>query len=67
MKMVFKLLISLIIFTQGMQAHPTGHYHGFVEEISHLLTQAGQSHWLAIAAGIVTAAYFLRLYLLPSK
>jgi hypothetical protein len=61
MKTEFTLLTSLLISTQAMQAHPTGHDHGFVEAISHLFTQAGHSHWLAIAAGIATAAYCLRL------
>ena len=61
MKMKFPLLTSLLIFNQAMQAHPTGHDHGFVEEISHLFTQADHSHWLAIAAGIATVAYFSRL------
>jgi hypothetical protein len=61
MKTEFTLLISLLLFTQAMQAHPTGHDHGFVEAISHLFTQASHSHWLAIAAVIATAAYCLRL------
>ena len=61
MKKEFTLLTSLLLFTQAMQAHPTGHYHGFVEAISHLFTQASHSHWLAIAAVIATAAYCLRL------
>jgi hypothetical protein len=61
MKTGFTLLTSFLIFTQAMQAHPTGHDHGLVETISHLFTQAGHSLWLAIAAGIAAAAYCLRL------
>ncbi|MAV84291.1 MAG: hypothetical protein DBX01_00185 [Puniceicoccaceae bacterium] len=61
MKTKFTLLTSLLIFTQVMQAHSTGHDHGFVETISHLFTQAGHSLWLAMAAVIVAAAYCLRL------
>ena len=61
MKTRFTLLTSLLIFTQVMQAHPTGHDHGFVETISHLFTQAGHLLWLAIAAGIAAAIYCLRL------
>ena len=61
MKTEFTLLTSLLIFTQAMQAHPIGHDLGFVEMISHLITQAGHTHWLVIAAGIVVAAYCLRL------
>ena len=61
MKTGFTLLTSLLIFTQAMQAHPTGHDHGLVETISHLFTQAGHSIWLAMAAGIAAAAYCLRL------
>ena len=61
MKTKFTLLTSLLIFTQVMQAHPTGHDHELLETISHVFTQAGHSHWLAIVAGITTAAYCLRL------
>ncbi len=61
MKTGFTLLTSLLISTQAMQAHPTGHDHGLVEMISHLFTQAGHSLWLAIAVGIAAGAYCLRL------
>ena len=61
MKTGFTLLTSLLISTQAMQAHPIGHDLGFLETISHLFTQAGHLHWLAIVAGIATAAYCLRL------
>ena len=61
MKTGLTLLTSLLIFTQAMQAHPTGHGHGLVETISHLFTQAGHSLWLAIAVGIAAGAYYLRL------
>gem|GEM_PF-1545214 len=60
MKTKLTLLTSPLIFTQVMQAHPTGHDHGFVETISHLFTQAGHSLWLALAALIVAAAYCSR-------
>ena len=61
MKTKFILLTSLLIFTQVMQAHPTGHDHELLETISHVFTQVGHSHWLAIVAAITTAAYCLRL------
>ena len=61
MKTEFTLLASLLIFTQAMQAPPTGHDHGFMEAISHLFMHASHSNWLAIAAGIATAVYCLRL------
>ncbi|MCH2073257.1 MAG: hypothetical protein MK130_00120 [Puniceicoccaceae bacterium] len=61
MKTEFTLLTSLLIFTHVMQAHPTGHDHGFLETIYHIFTQAGHSHWLAIVAGIATGGYCLRI------
>jgi hypothetical protein len=62
MKTGFTLFTSLLIFTQAMQAHPTGHDYGLVETISHLFMQADHSLWLAMAAGIAAAAaYCLRL------
>jgi hypothetical protein len=62
MKTGFILFTSLLIFTQAMQAHPTGHDHGLVETISHLFMQADHSLWLAMAVGIAAAAaYCLRL------
>ena len=62
MKAGFTLFTSLLIFTQAMQAHPTGHDYALVETISHLFMQADHSLWLAMAAGIAAAAaYCLRL------
>ncbi|MEC8208856.1 MAG: hypothetical protein VXY17_00555 [Verrucomicrobiota bacterium] len=61
MKTKLTLLTSLLILTQVMQAHPTGHDKGFLETTSHLFTQFAHSHWLAIVAGIATVAYCLRL------
>ena len=61
MKTGFTLFTSLLIFTQAMQAHPTGHNYGLVETISHLFMQAEHSLWLAMAASIAAAAYCLRL------
>ena len=59
--MGFKLLTTLLILTQAMQAHPIGYDLSFLETISHLFAQAGHSHWLVIVAGVAAAAYCLRL------
>ena len=63
MKTGLKLLTTLLISTQAMQAHPIGHDLGFLETISHLFAQASHSHWLLIAAGVAAAVYCLRLVL----
>lgn len=61
MKTGLTLLTSLLILTQAVQAHPTGHEGGFVETVSHFFTQADHLLWLAVAAGIAATAYCLSL------